>query len=330
MTKINTSRAEELGSAATFQGRLKLQDYAYNAEQAANTRRSPRLASSASVELKVTPQKRRAARLLPAAEDESKNAGAASSAPVRPTIKRSRTSSPKTRSPRPTSGYAPPSTYAHLPELVDVLAPNLLVLFVGLNPGIETARSGHAYAHPSNLFWKLLHSSGLTTRQMKPSEDRSLPELFSLGNTNIVARPSRNGAELSKAEMDAGVAILEDKARKWRPEIMCIVGKSIWESIWRVRHGKGLSKGEFKYGWQKDAENMGLGMLQEDERVEGVDYGGEWTGAKVFVATSTSGLAASLSPAEKQAIWRELGEYVERRRLQRVVATAAALATADA
>lgn len=33
---------------------------------------------------------------------------------------------------------------------------------------------GHSYAHPSNRFWKLLHSSGCTTYLMKPDEDRKL------------------------------------------------------------------------------------------------------------------------------------------------------------
>jgi hypothetical protein len=44
---------------------------------------------------------------------------------------------------------------------------------------------------------------------------------------------------------------------------------------------------------------------------------GGWEGAKVFVACSTSGLAASLLPAEKEKIWRELGVWVEKRREER-------------
>ena len=130
-----------------------------------------------------------------------------------------------------------------------------------------------------------------------------MPHLYSLGFTNIVARPSRNGSELSKQEMDEGVAALEEKARRWRPESMCVVGKSIWESIWRVRHGRPVGK-DFKYGWQDDSENMGV-----------ID--GEWAGARVFVASSTSGLAATLSPAEKQAIGSELGAWVKTRRAER-------------
>lgn len=218
---------------------------------------------------------------------------------------------------RPTSGYAPPSTYAHLPLLPDALAPNLLVLFIGLNPGIRTAQTGHAYNHPSNLFWKLMYGSGVLPVPCAAEEDRTLPARFGLGLTNIVARPSRNGAELSKAEMDEGVGILDHKIRTWRPEVVCVVGKSIWESVWRVRHGRAIRKDEFKYGWQDDAEKMGKGDVEGGQKVDGVVYREDWTGAMVFVASSTSGLAATLRPEEKERIWGELGVWVQQRRLER-------------
>jgi G:T/U-mismatch repair DNA glycosylase len=268
---------------ASFKGRLNLSDFAF----------SPKLETKDDGH---SFQPRRTLRKAPSAISRPPT-----SSPKRKLDAPSPSPKKKSRSP---SGYAPPSTYGHLPELVDILEPYLLCVFVGLNPGIETARSGHAYAHPSNLFWKLLHSSGCTTRRCRPEEDRDLPRLFSMGNTNIVARPTRNGSELSKAEMDASVHILEDKMRKYKPEVVCIVGKSIWESIWRVRHGKAIKKDEFRYGWQDEEENMGA----DDAN---------WKGSRVFVATSTSGLAATLLPAEKERIWRELGVWVEQRRAEK-------------
>jgi TDG/mug DNA glycosylase family protein len=234
----------------------------------------------------------------------------------------------KEKSARQNASNPPPSTYAHLDGIPDAIAPNLLIFFIGLNPGIQTARSGHAYAHPSNHFWRLLCSSGITPRLVAPSEDRSMPAQYSLGLTNIVARPSRNGAELSKAEMDAGVAILEEKVRRWRPEVVCVVGKSIWESVWRVRHGKAIKPAEFRYGWQEGAENMGClvggdGVQKEEEREEGVVYDPEWKGARIFVASSTSGLAATLKPKEKEEIWKELGDWAVQRRVERAAAATA-------
>ncbi|KPM38626.1 hypothetical protein AK830_g7953 [Neonectria ditissima] len=280
-------RQDQPGSSsqpATFKGRLQLSNFMFKSEATPSsstpTRKSARLNLTSS---SATSNKR-------SKDDDSNGNG---------------DSKTKKKRARTASGYAPPSTYAHLPLLPDAITQNLLVLFIGLNPGIQTARTGHAYAHPSNLFWKLLSSSGVTPRLCSATEDRQMPELYSLGLTNIVARPSRNGSELSKQEMDEGVEILEEKARKWRPESICVVGKSIWESVWRVRHGRPVGKA-FKYGWQDDTENMGV-----------ID--GEWEGARVFVASSTSGLAATLSPAEKERIWGELGAWVKMRRAEREV-----------
>ncbi|KAI1350748.1 uracil-DNA glycosylase-like protein [Xylaria sp. FL0043] len=353
----------------SFNGRLQLKNFVFNGGTPHTIRRSPRLLQTsqtpasgsatpsepASPAPPRTAQKRKSTKQQKNTQDEDINTTTTTSPSPRKN-KRTRTS----------SAYAPPSTYAHLPPLQDVIAPNLLILFIGLNPGVQTARSGHAYAHPSNLFWKLLYSSGLTPVPCKPEEDGTLPARFGLGNTNIVARPSRNGAELSKAEMDAGVAVLEAKCRRWRPEVVCVVGKSIWESIFRVWRGRNLSKGEFEYGWQTERmgavppardsagvrigageksgeagrileeragslENGGAdvdggdegdesGRGEEDaaekERKEKVDDG-PWEGARIFVATSTSGLAASLRPEEKERIWKILGDWCVQRRKER-------------
>jgi mismatch-specific thymine-DNA glycosylase len=221
---------------------------------------------------------------------------------------------PSKKKKRTPSKYADPSKYAHLSPLVDILEPNLICVFVGTNPGVRTASAGHAYAHPSNHFWKLLHSSGLTDRRLKPEEDRSLPALYCMGNTNIVERPSKDAAELSKEEMAAGTANLDAKFLRYKPEAVCIVGKGIWESIWRYRYGKNMAKAEFKYGWQDEKHNMGNSSDGQEETDED---GNVWKGAKVFVTTSTSGLAASLKPAEKEAIWKPFGEWVQKRRLDR-------------
>ncbi|KAK7710193.1 uracil DNA N-glycosylase Thp1 [Diaporthe eres] len=253
------------------------------------------------------------------AEAEAEAAAADSSSPSSTPTPGS-TKNPKKKRNRPKSGYQPPSVYAHLPPLPDALAPNLLALFCGLNPGVRTAQTGHAYNHPSNLFWKLMYSSGVLPVRCSAEEDRTLPARFRLGLTNIVSRPSRNGAELSKAEMDAGVGDLEAKVRRWRPEAVVVVGKSIWESVWRVRHGRAIAKDEFRYGWQDEGENMGVGDVSDEEREDGVEYRDGWRGARVFVSSSTSGLAATLSPAEKERIWRELGQWVEARRAGRDVA----------
>ncbi|KAI4198778.1 MAG: hypothetical protein LQ348_001970 [Seirophora lacunosa] len=220
--------------------------------------------------------------------------------------------SPQKKVKRASSGYAPPSKYAHLVnKLTDSLASNLICIFVGLNPGIRTATTGHAYNHPSNLFWKLLHKSRCTPRLCRAEEDGDMPSLYDLGLTNIVSRPTKDANELSKAEMDAGVADLEAKIATHKPEAVAVVGKGIWESLWRVRHGTSIKKEQFRYGWQDDNERMGAVKTGESQ----------WPGAKVFVATTTSGLAAGMRPHEKEEIWEKLGDWVQDRRQQRTEET---------
>ena len=244
------------------------------------------------------------------------------SSPLRPNRKRplgedvegaatSKSPSPLKKRRREASGYAPPAKYAHLSKLVDIIEPNLIGIFVGFNPGVATATAGHAYAHPSNMFWKLLHTSGITDTKFRPEQDVDLPRLCSMGNTNIVDRPSKTAGELSKREMAAGTPILEEKIRIFRPEAVCIVGKSIWEAIWRWRYKHEIKKDEFRYGWQDKKERMGRDK--------------DWTGAWVFVACATSGLNASLKPHEKEEIWQPFGEWVKKRREERSKAVAPAV-----
>ncbi|KAI1392735.1 DNA glycosylase [Hypoxylon trugodes] len=308
----------------SFKGRLQLKDFMYagtgSDPSSLSPRRSQRLSapqsaasSQSSSAIPTSPLKSKKRKIKSEASDTEDNTNSTNgykSKSKKSTTKTS-TPSPKKRIRKPSS-YAPPSTYAHLPLLPDALAPNLLILFIGLNPGIRTAQTGHAYSHPSNLFWKLLHSSGITPIRCRAHEDQSMPARYALGHTNIVARPSRNGAELSKGEMDEGVAVLEEKCRRWRPEVACVVGKSIWESVFRVRHGRAIGKGEFNYGWQEER----MGVVKEGKEVNGVKEE-PWEGSRVFVATSTSGLAATLRPEEKERIWKILGDWCVQRRKER-------------
>ncbi|EXJ90060.1 TDG/mug DNA glycosylase [Capronia epimyces CBS 606.96] len=197
--------------------------------------------------------------------------------------------------------------YSPTNKLVDSLRPGLILVFVGLNPGLMTAATGHAYAHPSNRFWHIVHASGITPQKHDPSETRDLMDLYQIGNTNICARPTRSGDGLSKAELEEGALILDQKIAQCQPEAVAIVGKGIWEAIWMVKKGqKKFKDPDFHWGWQDEEMQLGR-RVDESGRVI-------WAGAKTFVATSTSGLAATLTPAEKLAIWKPLGDWVTRRR----------------
>ena len=84
--------------------------------------------------------------------------------------------------------------------LPDVIAPDLDILFCGINPSLMSAERGHHFARPGNRFWPAIHLAGLTPRLFTPDEDRELLT-HGLGITNVVARPTRAAAELTPEEV---------------------------------------------------------------------------------------------------------------------------------
>jgi TDG/mug DNA glycosylase family protein len=114
---------------------------------------------------------------------------------------------------------------ARLPQLPDYLAPGLDIVFVGINPGVQSARAGHYYANPRNPFWLLLSRAGLTPQQLRPDEDHLLPS-FGYGITDIVKRPSRGVADLTTADFRRGRRVLEKKLLACQPRIVCFNGKT--------------------------------------------------------------------------------------------------------
>ena len=240
---------------------------------------------------------------------ESSIQEAESPTPKRKSTPRSRKASSASASP------ASPGTPI-ISKLRDTLRPDLTLVLIGLNPGIMTANTGHPYSHPSNGFWKILYSSGITPIQHRPQDHPLLPDLYGIGNTNICARPSRVGSELTKVELAEGAKILDDKIATYRPEAACISGKGVWEAIWIYKTGKKKmpkdGNGAFQYGWQD--ERLRLGRTVDAESGEVV-----WAGAMTFVAPSTSGLNAGMTPAEKEEAWRPIGEWMRKKREQRGV-----------
>lgn len=115
-----------------------------------------------------------------------------------------------------------------LKPIPDHLHEGLKILFVGYNPSIRSGETGHHYANPNNRFWNILYQSGITPRKFKPEEDMTLLQM-GYGFTNIVARPTRTAAEISKVEYEEGRNILIEKIQRYRPRVVCFVGKGVYE-----------------------------------------------------------------------------------------------------
>ncbi|MGV9696644.1 G/U mismatch-specific DNA glycosylase [Streptomyces sp. NPDC003470] len=116
----------------------------------------------------------------------------------------------------------------------DVVADGLRVLFCGINPGLLSAASGHHFARPGNRFWPVLHLSGFTPRQLKPSEQRELLS-YGLGITNVVARASARADELTAEEYREGGRQLALKVARLRPRRLAVVGVTAYRAAFDAR-----------------------------------------------------------------------------------------------
>jgi TDG/mug DNA glycosylase family protein len=130
---------------------------------------------------------------------------------------------------RPTAEELREALTRHLP---DILAPNLRVLLVGINPGVYSAAIGHHFGRPGNRFWKVLALSGFTPRVLSPYEDQSLPQ-HGLGLTNLAARTSARAEELTTAELTLGAALLAHKVQRYAPEVVAVLGVTAYRTAFQ-------------------------------------------------------------------------------------------------
>ncbi|TQN42755.1 G/U mismatch-specific uracil-DNA glycosylase [Blastococcus colisei] len=159
--------------------------------------------------------------------------------------------------------------------LPDVIAPDLDVLFCGINPSVMSAERGHHFARPGNRFWPAIHLAGFTPRLFAPDEDRQLPE-HGLGITNVVARPTRAAAELTRDELREGAAALAELVAEFRPHVLAVLGITAW-----------------RVGFDRPKAVMGL----QSERIGG---------AATWVVPNPSGLNAHFQVPDLARLYRQL------------------------
>jgi len=148
---------------------------------------------------------------------------------------------------RAATSYARPSAAelaaANDKGLRDVIAPELKVLFVGINPGLYSAATGHHFARPGNRFWPALHLSGFTPRQLHPSEQAELLTA-GYGITNLVNRGTATAEELAPAELVAGRKRLAAKVRRYRPKVLAFLGVGAYCHAFSIRQADIGRQGE--------------------------------------------------------------------------------------
>lgn len=157
----------------------------------------------------------------------------------------------------------------------DVLGPGLRVLFVGINPGVQTARAGHHFANPRNLFWPLVAEAGFTPRRLEPAEERRLPE-FGAGITNVVTRATPGSGDVRAEDQTRGRRRLTRLVTDVRPTWVAFVGKQAYTMATQTQRPG--------HGPQDDA----------------------FAGARAFVLPSTSPANAAVPRREKLRWFRRL------------------------
>ena len=170
-----------------------------------------------------------------------------------------------------------------LPPLRDRIRPGVRVLFVGINPGVRSALTGHHFAGFSNRFWKLLYDSRLVPEPISFEDDDRLPE-WGYGITNIVPRPTPGIDTLERHEYVAGRVTLRRKILRHRPAVVALIGITVFRAMFPER---------------KDAVALG----RQEERIGS---------SEVFVLPNPSGRNANYTYAEMVAAFRALARFARR------------------
>jgi TDG/mug DNA glycosylase family protein len=157
-------------------------------------------------------------------------------------------------------------------KLPDIVAPDLRILFVGINPGARSGALGHHFAGKGNPFWRLLHAARLVDEPLTFLDERRLLT-WRLGITNLCARTTRTAAELRPDELASGARLLQRKIKRLRPQVVALLGLTLYRQL-------------FPSG--------APGAGEKAERI-----GDSW----LFVLPNPSGLNASFPGFREKLIW---------------------------
>lgn len=231
-------------------------------------------------------------------------------------------------------------------DLQPSLGPDLKVIFVGYNPGIQSSIQQHHYAHFTNLFWKLFNQSrilihvlssikldidserkkdslleslisldneGKYVSGVKPKDDFDLVK-YKIGFTDLVLRCTRTAQELTLSEKLHNVPRLLKEFGDTNCSNVVFIGKGIWEIVVRyylnlLDKNIKLKKDNFQWGIQEAGVDPDYNTLLE--RLHN-DIGNECT---IYVFPNTSGLVTSLNYKEKLELWEILASRIDDKEL---------------
>jgi TDG/mug DNA glycosylase family protein len=145
------------------------------------------------------------------------------------------------------------SVPSDLPSLQHHVRPGLRLIFIGYNPGLESARQGHYYAFGGNVFWRQLSQCGLVPREVSHLDDGALLDESGIGFTDLCCRPTAKASDLTKAELAQGAKRLFEELTANQPRFAVVSGKGIYQLF--AKKALAVSASELKsraYGIQPE------------------------------------------------------------------------------
>jgi len=119
-------------------------------------------------------------------------------------------------------------------------------VIVGCNPTESSARVGHYYAGRDNQFWPILYEGGVVPEPFDYHDDKRVIE-FGIGLTDLVKRPTKTTAELTREDFAEGRIVLSQKLGEFAPHVVAFNGKIVYEQFAQRRAKLGLQK-DLLYG----------------------------------------------------------------------------------
>lgn len=142
-------------------------------------------------------------------------------------------------------------------------------------------------------------TTGLTPTKLRPEQDHTLP-MLNYSITNLNHRPTVTQSQLSKAESRAMVPELCWKVHKYRPKLVALIGKSIWDDMHFVFKSNSLGYDYRLDKKRKEVKRSGdcdetAGFLLQQFKIVHEDN----TESLFFTLPSTSGLVATYQKEAK-------------------------------
>lgn len=130
-----------------------------------------------------------------------------------------------------------------VPDLLPARDEPLLLLFVGINPGLWTAATQTHFARPGNRFYPALLRAGILAEPIDPgagmtTKDRDELRRRGIGITNVVARATARADELTAEELREGGQRLRELVSERRPRVVAIAGVTAYRTAFGERRAQ--------------------------------------------------------------------------------------------